>query len=585
MLRHGDRNDLSIFVHGNRNLERRNAGYVILDSSSLRNSLFDNGFSRRLSNRFSRRLNGRFGSRLSCRFGNNGNAIRRRSLLQRRVDGVAGQRYAALDINLRRSQILANQRGKRFIGQHVRTKARGLIVVRGANRSNLAAVLNLNIQRELVHALHGIRIARNRRDRFSVSAKVSRSLLERIVHRVAGQRHAALHVDLRRCDILTHQRVKDALIREEIRAKTRRLVVLRHRDGNDLTRVVQLNRNLKRAEAGHVIGLCAAFGFAGRSSLLERVVNRVAGQRHAALHVDLRRCNILTHQRVKDALIREEIRAEARGLIVFRHNDGNDLAVAVQRNFHVERRKARYLIRARGGFNRRILAVVAAIDCGGLSQNRILIARMRLDAERALRVSQHLLHGVHKRGGRNGRARDGIHIVAQRVRVSRNRDELLLESVVAHAAAEALRLLEGADINLRHIALFAHAEGDRDFSAVTLRIRGQRIALDAAVSVFADENLIERTVVRNTFILNLLVFAVRQHRVQRSHLGGQLLLLDRFLGHFVRDGQQHRGNKRKDEQTERKLHNITHYFLTSPKLLLPVTRSISGEQTFISRMA
>ena len=210
---------------------------------------------------------------------------------------------------------------------------------------------------------------------------------------------------------------------------------------------------------------------------------------------------------------------------------------------------------------------------------------MRLNAERALRVSQHLLHRVHKRAGRNRRARNGVHIIAQRVRVSGNRDELLLESVVAHAAAEALRLLKGADIDLRDVAAFAHAEGDRNLSAIALRVRGQRITLDAAVSVFADENLIEHAVVRNTFILNLFVFAARQHRVQRSHLGGQLLLLDRALGHFVRDGQQHRGNKRKDEQTERKLHNITHYFLTSPKLLLPVTRSISGEQTFISRMA
>ena len=210
---------------------------------------------------------------------------------------------------------------------------------------------------------------------------------------------------------------------------------------------------------------------------------------------------------------------------------------------------------------------------------------MRLNAERALRVGQHLLHRVHKRAGRDRRARNGVHIIAQRVRVSGNRDELLLESVVAHAAAETLRLLKGADIDLRDVAAFAHAEGDRNLSAIALRVRGQRIPIDAAVSVFADENLIKRAVVRNTFILNLLVFAARQHRVQRSHLGGQLLLLDRALSHFVRDGQQHRGNKRKDEQTERKLHNITHYFLTSPKLLLPVTRSISGEQTFISRMA
>ena len=486
---------------------------------------------------------------------------------------------------MRRSQILADQRGERFIGQYIRAEARRLAVVRRADGSDLAAILHLDIQRELVHALHGVRIARHRRRGLS-AAEVSGGLLQRIVDGVAGQRHAALHVDLRGCDVLTHQRVEHALIGNQVSAQARRLVVFRHRHGHDLARVVQRDFHLERRKAGHVVGLRAALaGLTGGSSLLQRVVDGVAGQRHAALHVDLRGRDVLTHQRVEHTLVGNQVGTEARRLVVFRHGHRHDLAVAVHSHIHLERRKASHVIGVRGGFHRRVLALVAAVDGSGFRQNRVLVARVRLNAERALRVGQHLLHRVHKRAGRDRRARNGVHIIAQRVRVSGDRDELLLESVVAHAAAETLRLLKGADIDLRDVAAFAHAEGDRNLSAIALRVRGQRITLDAAVSVFADENLIKHAVVRNTFILNLLVFAARQHRVQRSHLGGQLLLLDRALGHFVRDGQQHRGNKRKDEQTERKLHNITHYFLTSPKLLLPVTRSISGEQTFISRMA
>ena len=118
-----------------------------------------------------------------------------------------------------------------------------------------------------------------------------------------------------------------------------------------------------------------------------------------------------------------------------------------------------------------------------------------------------------------------------------------------------------------------------------MRICGQRITFHAAVSVLANEDFVKHAVFGNALIRNLFVFAAGKNCIQSRHLGSQLLRLDRALGDFVSDGQQHRGDKRKDEQTERKLHNITHYFLTSPKLLLPVTRSISGEQTFISRMA
>ena len=350
--------------------------------------------------------------------------------------------------------------------------------------------------------------------------------------------------------------------------------------------MVQLNRNLERAETGHIIGLHAALaGLPSGRSLLERIVDGVAGQRSAGLHIDLRSCDVLAHQRIKHALVSNQIRAEARSLIVFRHRNGNNLAVAVHRHLDLERRKTGHIVAVGGRFNSRILALVAAVDSSRFGKNRVLITRMRLNAERVLRIGQHFLHRVHKRAGRNSCACKRIHIVAQCIRIGRNPDELLLESVIAHAAAQALRLLKGTDVNLSRITIHTHAERNRNLSAVALRIRGQRIALDAAVSVLADEDFIQHAVVRNAFILNLLVFAARKNRVQSGHLGSQLLSLDRALGDFVGDGQQHGGNKRKDEQTERKLHNITHYFLTSPKLLLPVTRSISGEQTFISRMA
>ena len=192
---------------------------------------------------------------------------------------------------------------------------------------------------------------------------------------------------------------------------------------------------------------------------------------------------------------------------------------------------------------------------------------MRLNAKRILGVNEHLLHRIDKRGGRNGRARDGIHIAAQRIRIGSDCDELLLESIIANAAAQTLRFLKGTDVGLRHITINAHTEGDRNLSAIALRVRRERIALHIAVSILAGENLVQHAVVGKTFIFDLLIFAAGQDRFQSRHLRRKLLLLDRVLGHFVCHSEQHGGNKRKDEQTERKLHNITHYFLTSPKLL------------------
>ena len=141
-------------------------------------------------------------------------------------------------------------------------------------------------------------------------------------------------------------------------------------------------------------------------------------------------------------MIGNQVGSEACGLVVLRHNDGNNLAIAAHRHLNLERRKTSHVVAVRGRFNGCIFALVAAIDCSCFGKNRILIASMRLNAERGLRVGQHLLHRVHKRAGRNGRASDGIHIAAQRVRIGRNRNELLLESIVTYAAAKALRLLK-----------------------------------------------------------------------------------------------------------------------------------------------
>ena len=317
-----------------------------------------------------------------------------------------------------------------------------------------------------------------------------------------------------------------------------------------------------------------------RTRGLKRAVDGLGGHRHARLHVDGSTGDILTHQRIEDCSIRNQISAEARRLVVLKHLDGNDLARIVNSNLDLDRAKAGDVVGVRG-HNR----LSVARSRSGSGKDRILIARSRRDTEGVLRIGKDFGNSVHKSAGRHSRAADGIDVIAQRVRISSNRDELILKFRLADLGAKACGFLKRADIGLRDAALGADADSDRDRSAVALRRSGQRIANSRTGSVLRFEDLVKGAALGKAFILNLRILAARKHGIERIHLGGELLGLDRALGHFVGHRKRNGSHERKDEETKRELKDITHYFLTSPKFLVPVTRSISGDTTFISRMA
>ena len=358
--------------------------------------------------------------------------------------------------------------------------------------------------------------------------------------------------------------------------------MLGHLDGHDLARVIQRNLHLERCKARHVVGRSARFAaIAAGGSLRQRVVDGVARQGCAGLHIDLRGGDVLTDQRVEHGGVSNQVSAEARRLIVLGHLDGHDLARVVHRDFDLHRAKAGHIV-GTGGHDR--LCVAGSRRCRG--EDRFLVAGLRLNAQRALGIGQHLGHSVHERRGGNRRAADGIHIVAQGIRVSCDGHKLILELRIAHARAKACGLLQRADIHLRHTALGAHAQRDRNRAAVALRVRHQGIALELACGIRRSEQLRNHAAFGQAFrLFHFIIFASGQHGIERCQLRGNPLLLNRPLGHFVGHRQQHGSHEREDEETKRELENITHYFLTSPKLLAPVTRSISGDTTFISRMA
>ena len=460
MLKHVHGHDLAGLVHVDSNLHRLEARHLVHVASC-----------------FCRNRRSRFG--LSNGFLRlNHNAVGRRSLPESVVNGLRGQRHAGLHVDLRRRKILANQRSKRFLGQNISTQARGLIVSRNGDGSDLA-IGDSDLHGKLVKALDGIRVSRNLRA----------GSFQRAVDGLAGQRHARLHVDGRTGDILAHQRVEHRGIRDQVSAKARRLVVLKHLDRHDLARVIHSDLNLHRGKAGDVVGV--------------------------------------------------------------------------------------------GGHNR--LRIARSRSSSG--KDRVLVARVRGDAEGVLGIGKDFGHRVHESAGGNSRAADGVDIIPQRIRIRSNRDKLALELILAHAGAQTGGLLKRADIGLRDVSFGADAYGDRDRSAVALRRGGQRVADGRTGSILALEDLVKDAALGQTLVFNLRVLAAREHGVERIHLGGELLGLDRALGHFVGQRQRHGSHERENEETKRELNNITHYFLTSPKLLEPVTRSISGDTTFISRMA
>ena len=461
MLKHLHGHDLARLVHVDGDLHRLEARHLVYVGRSFRRN----------------RL-GRFGLSDGFYLRLNRNAIGRSRLPERIVDSLRGQGHTGLHIDLRRREILANQRSKRFLGQNVRAKARSLIVSRNGDGSDLA-IGDSNLHGKLIKALDGIRVGRDLRA----------GSLQRAVDGLAGQSHARLHVDGGTGDILTHERIEHRGIRDQVSAEARGLVVLEHLDRHDLARIINGNLDLHRGKAGDVVGV--------------------------------------------------------------------------------------------GGHNR----LRIARSRGSSGKDRVLVARVRGDAEGVLGIGKDFGDSIHERSRRNRRAADGVDIVAQRVRIRSNRDELALKLILTHAGTQTGGLLQSADIGLRDAAFCADAHGNRNRSAVALRRSGQRVADGRTGSVLGFENLVKDAALSKTFVFNLCVLAAREHGVERVHLGGELLGLDRALGHFVGQRQRHGSHERENEETKRELNNITHYFLTSPKLLEPVTRSISGDTTFISRMA
>ena len=315
-----------------------------------------------------------------------------------------------------------------------------------------------------------------------------------------------------------------------------------------------------------------------RTGSLKRSIDALRGHGHASLDVDLRTGDILTNQSIKAA--GNQIRAEARSLVVLDNIDRNNLASIVDGNFNLHRAEAIDVVGI-GGNHR--LGIASSGSSG--SQNGFLIASSRSDAQRTLRIGKNLGNSIHESAGRNRRAADGINIIVQRIRIGSNRNELILEVRFGNLGTQTSGLLKSADEGLRDMALGADTDSDRNRTAVALRSRSQRIADNRTGSILSLEDLIKAAAFGETFIFNLSVFAARKHGIQRFHLGSKLLSLDRALSHFIGQRKRDGSHKRKHEETKRELENITHYFLTSPKLLVPVTRSMSGDTTFISRMA
>ena len=560
MLKHLHGHDLARVVHVNGDLHRLEACHIVHRGGSLLSS---------------------FLSRSSLRSRSSGGGS-----LQRVVDRAGGERHAGLHVDLRRRDVLANQRVKARADQ-VSAEARRLVVLKHVDRHDLARVVHVDRNLHRLEARHLVHIAsrfgRNRLSRFGLSYgflrlnrnAIGRSRLpERIVDGLRGQRHARLHVDLRRRQILANQRSK-RFLGQDVGAQTRGLIVSRNGDGSNLTiGDSDLHGKLVKALDGIRVGRNL------RAGSLQRAVDGFAGQGHTRLHVDGGTGDILAHQRIEHRGIRDQVSAEARRLVVLEHLDRHDLARVVNGNLDLHRGKAGDVVGV-GGHNR----LRIARSRGSSGKDRVLVTRVRGDTEGILGIGKDFGNSIHKSAGGNGRAADGVNIIPQRIRIRSDCDKLAFELILAHSGAQTGGLLKRTDIGLRDVAFGADAHGDRNRSAVALRRSGQRVADGRTGSILALEDLVKDAALGQTFVFNLRILAAREHGVERVHLGSKLLGLDRALGHFVGQRQRHGSHERENEETKRELNNITHYFLTSPKLLEPVTRSISGDTTFISRMA
>ena len=565
MLNNIHSSDLAGLINQNLYLHRLEALHVVNSSGGLGSSFLSRSS-----------LSGRSGSGSS---------------LQRIVDAVGGHRHAGLHIDLRSRDVLTHQRVKARRDQ-VRAEARGLVVLNNIHSSDLAGLINQNLYLHRLEALHVVDVTSSRsssrngsssgRRRRSIGglrslncdAICSSSLLERISNSIGSHGHAGLHINLSGRDVLTNQ-IGQRFLGEDVSAKARGLAVHRRIDRGDHA---VLNSNVHGELAKALDGV--RIGRNLRAGSLERSIDTLGGHGHASLDVNRSTGDILTNQRIKDRGIRNQIRAEARGLVVLKHLDGDDLAGIINRNLDLHGAKAIDIVGI-GGHNR--LGIAGSSSSG--SEDRFLITRSRRNTQRVLRIGKDLRNSTHKSAGRNSRAADGIDVIAKRIRIGSDGNELILKVRFTHLGAQTGGLLKSTDIGLGDVALGADTDSDRDRSAVALRSSGQRVADNSAGGILGLKDLVQGAALGQTFIFNLSILAARKHGVERFHLGSELLSLDRPLGHFVGHRQRDSSHKREHEETKRELKNVTHYFLTSPKLLLPVTRSISGDTTFISRMA
>ena len=200
----------------------------------------------------------------------------------------------------------------------------------------------------------------------------------------------------------------------------------------------------------------------------------------------------------------------------------------------------------------------SAVCCGCFRKNGVLIPRVRFDAEVVLRVCQNLLAGIQERAGGYRRAADLVHIAAKRIRIRRNANKLLRKGGVSDAASQSRSLLQRAYINLRDIAARRDTHCDRDLSAVTLRRSRQSIPLYVPVSILRGKDLVQFASLGNLFEHDLLILAVRKHRLKRRALCGQFLLCDRAFCHFIGYRQGRGGHQGKHEQAKAQFQDLIH---------------------------
>ena len=438
--------------------------------------------------------------------------------------------------------------GKRFnrsdlaISRHLNSELERLEARHFVNR-NLNGSISLLLYRSFLGNLFNHRL-------FNHDAMSGSSLLDRIVHSSRGQRRASLAVELSILKVLTNQS-SQSFLGQNVCTEARGLIVSSHRSGSNCA-VLHSNVDRELFEALHGIRISRNL----RASLLERRIDGLAGQRRAGLDVDLRTGDILTNQSLKDGGICDQVSAEARRLVVLENLHRSNLASVIHSNFHLQRTKAGHVI----GIGRDNRLSRSASSSSGSRKNSFLIARVRSNAEGILRIGKNLGHSADKSGGRNRRAAKGIDVIIQRVRISSDRNELILELRLANAAAQTSSLLQRANVNLRHMASGAHAQRDRDRSAVALRVGNERVASDFAGGlVGTNKHLSDLAVFSKTLDFNnLFVLAAREHLIERFLLSGELLLSDRTLGHFVGDSQADSRNQREDEKTNSELNDITH---------------------------